>query len=206
VAVATGSRWRADGGGRWHDAGLPGLGTLPVFTPDDIMAGVLPEGPVVVFDDDHYYMGGVMAEVLRAAGRDVVLVTPESLVSAFTQYTLEQARIQARLIEMGVVIMVSSAVARLEAGGAVVACAFTGRERVVPAASVVMVTGQMSDDALYRALVAAPGDIRKVVRIGDCEAPGTIAAAVYAGHRFARRLDNANADVADFRRENVELG
>jgi len=31
-------------------------------TPDDIMAGALPEGPVVIFDDDHYYMGGVLAE------------------------------------------------------------------------------------------------------------------------------------------------
>ena len=47
--------------------------------------------------------------------------------------------------------------------------------------------------------------IRRVVRIGDCLAPGTIAAAVYGGHRFARRLDVANEDIADFRRENVVL-
>jgi len=44
-----------------------------------------------------------------------------------------------------------------------------------------------------------------VVRIGDCLAPGTIAAAVYGGHRFARRLDVGHEDVADFRRENVAL-
>ena len=58
--------------------------------------------------------------------------------------------------------------------------------------------------------MAAPAElrlagIRKVVRIGDCLAPGTIAAAVYAGHRFARALDVAAADAVDFRRENVAL-
>ena len=29
-----------------------------IMTPDDICAGLVPEGPVVVFDDDHYYMAG----------------------------------------------------------------------------------------------------------------------------------------------------
>ena len=48
----------------------------PVFTPDDIMDGRLPEGPVVVYDADGYYMGGVIAEQLRAAGLEVTLVTP----------------------------------------------------------------------------------------------------------------------------------
>jgi dimethylamine/trimethylamine dehydrogenase len=201
VAIATGARWRRDGMGRWHDGVLPGLGRLPVFTPDDVMAGTLPDGPVVIFDDDHYYMGGVMAEVLRAAGREVTLVTPESLVSAFTQYTLEQARIQRRLLEMGVGVMTTTALARLEPEGAVVACTYTGRERVVPAASVLLVTGQESDDALYAALTGAP----RVVRIGDALAPGTIAAAVYSGHRFARTLVERHGDVADFRREDVAL-
>jgi dimethylamine/trimethylamine dehydrogenase len=64
----------------------------------------------------------------------------------------------------------------------------------------------VAEDALYEELVAAPSPgIRGVVRIGDCLAPGTIAAAVYGGHRFARRLDVAHEDVADFRRENVVL-
>ena len=30
---------------------------------DDIMNGRLPEGRVVLYDDDHYYMGGVLAEL-----------------------------------------------------------------------------------------------------------------------------------------------
>ena len=39
------------------------------------MDGREPQGPVLVFDDDHYFMGGVIAERLRALGRDVTLVT-----------------------------------------------------------------------------------------------------------------------------------
>ena len=42
-----------------------------IFTPDDIMEGRMPAvGWVVIFDDDHYYMGGVLAEnVLKLAWR-----------------------------------------------------------------------------------------------------------------------------------------
>ena len=78
VGVATGSSWRADGVGRWHTLPIPTAG-LAVFTPDDLMAGARPpRGHVVVFDDDHYYMGGVVAELLRRDGYAVTLVTPDS--------------------------------------------------------------------------------------------------------------------------------
>ena len=51
--------------------------------PDDVMAGARPEGSrVAVLDDDHYYMGGALAELLRAEGYEVALITPEAVVSA----------------------------------------------------------------------------------------------------------------------------
>ena len=48
-------------------------------------------------------------------------------------------------------------------------------------------------DGLYVELAGDPerltdSGVLSVDRIGDCAAPGTIAAAVYAGHRAARRL------------------
>ena len=57
-----------DGVARMHVVPMPIDPALPVFTPDDLMDGRLPSGEVVVFDDDHYYMGGVLAELL-AQGR-----------------------------------------------------------------------------------------------------------------------------------------
>jgi dimethylamine/trimethylamine dehydrogenase len=39
------------------------------------------------------------------------------------------------------------------------------------------------------------------VSIGDCLAPSTIAAAVYAGHRYAREFDKPSAQDVAFARE-----
>ena len=210
VIVATGASWRRDGVGRHHSFPLPGIDRAKIYTPDGIMGGAVPEGPVVVFDDDHYYMGGVIAEKLRVAGLPVTLVTPESIVSSFTQFTLEQAVIHKRLIKLGIKIMTAKTVVALHEGEVEAACVYTGRRERVAAASVVLVTSQTSEDGLYHALVAKPealrdAGIRKVVRIGDCLAPGIIAAAVYSGHRVARELGVAPSDAVDFKRENVAL-
>jgi dimethylamine/trimethylamine dehydrogenase len=146
---------------------------------------------------------------LRRAGSAVTLVTPESLVSAFTVNTLEQVAIQRRLLELGVTLMTGKTLVALERDSAELACVFTKRRERIAAASVVLVTMQSPDDALYHALAARPDElrragIRKILRIGDCLAPGTIAAAVYSGHRFARELD-VIADAVPFRRETVQL-
>ena len=86
------------------------------------------------------------------------------------------------------------------------ACAHTGRTSRLPAASLVVVTARIPRDELYFALEADPealasAGIASLARIGDCSAPGTIAAAVYAGHEFARGLDVAGPEDAPFRRE-----
>src|SRR6476659_1492251 len=94
VAVATGCRWRADGVGRWHLRPIE-LEGIQILTPDDVMAGAEPEGGrVVVYDDDHYYLGGVVAEALGRSGHAVTFVTPAARVSEWTVNTLEQVRIQ----------------------------------------------------------------------------------------------------------------
>ncbi len=102
VVVATGARWRRDGVGRANPLPLAGHDSAMLFSPDDIMAGAQPLGPVVVFDDDHFYLGSVLAEKLRLAGLEVTLVTPAAEVASWTRNTLEQHRIQCRLIEIGV--------------------------------------------------------------------------------------------------------
>jgi dimethylamine/trimethylamine dehydrogenase len=105
VVLATGSTWRADGVGRANHRAISGADGPNVFTPDHIMAGdhivpgdrIMPgqavSGPVVVFDDDHYYMGGILAEKLRAEGHAVILATPAADISNWTHNTMEQVRI-----------------------------------------------------------------------------------------------------------------
>ncbi|GGR01050.1 oxidoreductase [Streptomyces netropsis] len=212
IAIATGATWRADGVGRYHSDPITGLGQIPVFTPDDIMDSRLPTGRVVLFDDDHYYMGGVIAERLVEHGCEVTFVTPESTVSAYTQFTAEQKRVQRRVMEMCADVRTATALRRTEPGTAHLSCVYTGRETTAPADAIVVVTGSTPRDELYTDLqdrgesaLTAVG-IRRVVRLGDCLAPGIIAAAVYSGHLFARTLNTALTDRTPFRRENVELG
>ncbi len=194
VLIATGATWRRDGSGRFHRAALADFGPADrIFTPDDIMAGPLPEDPVILFDDDHYYMGAVVAERLREAGNPVTLVTPADRVGAWGRYTAEQIRGQRRLIELGVAIVTGHAVAAFDGSEALLACAYTGREQRLTAAAVVTVTARQPNDGLYRAL---HGRVPSLRRIGDCEAPALIAAAVYAGHRYARELDAPLHDFA----------
>jgi dimethylamine/trimethylamine dehydrogenase len=209
VVIATGSRWRRDGVGRTNRRPIPGVERPGVITPDEVMAGDLPAGPVVIFDDDHYYMGGVLAETLRAAGREVTLVTPAALVSIWTENTLEQWRIQARLLELGVGIVTGHNLVGMDTASVEIACVFSERRRTLPAAAVVLVTSRVPDDALYHALASDPAaleraGIRDVARIGDCLSPGTIAAAVHSGHRFARDLSLALTDEVPFALESIE--
>ncbi len=210
VAIATGADWRRDGMGRANREPLPGWDGPQVFTPDDIMAGARLQGPVVIYDDDHYYMGGVLAEKLRGEGLDVTLATPEPLASAYTFYTLEQAAIQTRLLELGVEVIALHKAQAIDGAAVTLACVFTGKVRSVEAASVVLVTAMTPRDRLYRDLMADPAalaaaGIGQVTRIGDCYGPGTIAAAVYSGHRFARDLSVSPQDEVPFKRDLMAL-
>ena len=212
VAIATGSTWRRDGVARHNLAPIAIDTAMPVFTPDDLMAGNLPKGGVIVlYDDDHYYMGGVLAELLVQKGAKVTLVTPANLVSEWALNTLEQIRIQSRMIELGVTIVTAQAVSAVGAKGVTLSCAFTGRKRELACDAVVLVTTRLPEDALWHDLKARDGEwaaagIKSVRRIGDADAPAPIAWATYAGHRFARELDGEPLNGAlSFRREVTEI-
>ena len=211
IAIATGAHWRRDGVARQHVVPMPIDPDMPLFTPDDIMAGHAPMGRIVIYDDDHYYMGGVLAEKLALAGASVVLITPSAYVSDWTINTLEQGAIHRRLINAGVEIELNRGVTRIGPDHVVTNCSYTHATRPEPCDAVVMVTSRTSDDALYHDLMArhsdwADADILSVKLIGDAAAPGPIAWATYAGHRYARDLDMPDiGDALPFRREITQL-
>jgi len=196
IVVATGSKWRADGYGRYHSVPCPDLGpSEQVFTPNDIFEGRLPKGKALVFDDDHYYMGSVLAEALVAQGVEVCFVTPENLVSAWGVMTDEQYQVQQRLIELGVEIITAHGLDEFDGSNARLSCVYSERTREVAADAVVLVTTRIPVDDLYREIAgtiaadtSGSDPAPTVHKIGDCDAPAIIAAAVYAGHRYAREL------------------
>ncbi len=210
VAVATGATWRRDGVGRWHTQPIPFETGTDVLTPDDIMAGGRPSGSrVVVYDDDHYYMGGVVAELLRNEGFEVEIVTPAAQVSAWTVNTLEVDKIQRRLLLAGVTLRTSAALTAVGADKVTLASTYTGQLSEAAADSVVMVTARLPNEDLYQQLLARKeqGLIASVRAIGDAWAPGTIAAAVWSGRRYAEEFDAElpSNDVVPFRREVTQL-
>jgi dimethylamine/trimethylamine dehydrogenase len=200
ILLATGSAWRRDGTGRWHDDPIDGWKRPGVLTPDEVMAGAVPGGPVLVFDDEHYYMGGVIAEKLQREGVETILATPAAMVSAWTLYTDEQERIQARLIELGVRLETATVLEAIGDGKVELSCAYSGRARALEVSSVVTVTSREPTDALFHELA----DRADITRIGDCLAPGTIATAVYSGHRCAREMDEPESRGVGFRREHAQ--
>ena len=210
VVVATGCRWRSDGVGRWHGDPIPGHDRAAVFTPDDIMAGAEVPGPVVVFDDDFVYMGGLMAETLAAAGRQVTLVTPAGEASAWSYYTEELGRANEALVAASVELVANHDLGGFDGDGVDLTAVFGGAVSRRPAASLVMVTARIPNDELYYDLKSDDGaladaGIKSVTRVGDCLAPGTIAAAVHAGHGYARGLDEAAPADVSFKRERATV-
>ena len=193
VVLATGSTWRRDG------VGVLGMAAraFDALTPDDVFAGAAVVGPVVVYDDEHYFMGGALAERFAGAGLAVTLVTPQSTASAWTALTDEQGFVQGRLLGLGVRLVLSSFVVGQGAGAVRVACAYTGQESEVACGTLVLVTGRLPEEALWLELGG------RAVRVGDCLAPSSIADAVYSGHAFARGLGEMETPV---RRERAVLG
>jgi dimethylamine/trimethylamine dehydrogenase len=184
VVLATGSSWRKDGIGAMGETPAQIADDAPIATPDAL--GDL-AGPIVIHDDDHYAVASALAEKLKTAGHDVTYVTPASVVSSWTAMTDEQGFIQARLMALGVDLLLSHGLTGATRNEARFACAYSGEEKALPLGSLILVTGKLPDDALYHAL-AARADAPAMTRIGDCFNPSHIADAVFSGHRFAREL------------------
>jgi len=198
VVLACGSDWRRDAVGTFGE-GLPAIeGAAAVFTPDEVFADAVPEGPVTIYDDEHYFMGGALAERFARAGRVVTLVTPHHLVSAWTEMTDEQPFVQKQLMDLGVTLILSKRLVAVGAGQATWACVYSGRESIEPAANLVLVTGRLPRRELQDALAARQEDwadagLLSVTAIGDCLVPSSVADAVHSGHRYARELHDPDA-------------
>jgi dimethylamine/trimethylamine dehydrogenase len=215
VVVATGSYWATDGlNGASHDV-IPGADASVSWqaTPDQIMGeGKTLDGErILIFDNDGYFMGVSLAEMLAEAGKKVTLMTPMGHVAPYMHFTLEAPNMHRRLHSLGVEIVTHHLPSRFEEGSVVATHVYDehGHEATWEADGVVLVSQRRSNDALYRALKDEIGieglkaeGVDAMYRIGDCEAPRLIADAVFSGHRLAREIDSADPSIPlPFRRE-----
>ena len=205
IILATGATFRRDGRGRSIKHPIPGYDQSNVFTSDDLMEGKMPTGRVILYDDDHFYMGSVLTELLTQNGCDVTLVTPAPLVSYWTQFTLEQEKIQTRLMKLGVKLYTQTLLSDIQPDTVTLTHSLTGETSILPHEAIVLVADRISNDSLYYELqpALAEGKLQSLRLIGDAEAPNIIAQAVFSGHLAAREFDEEPMEGAPFKIERV---
>ena len=193
VVIATGARWLAR---------LCGANELPagpleaprVYTPDDLAAGALPEGPVAVFDYDNYYLGSAIAEHLAGRGRAVSYITTAGAAAAWGFMTNEQPLVHQSFARRGIALRTLQIVTGFDGETLRLAQIFSGEETRIGARSLVIVGYRAPGSTLHDALAPAarPGSLHLT---GDARAPGAVVHAVYQGHRTARELGLAEAEI-----------
>ena len=212
ILLATGAAWRHDGVGRTLWKPISGCEMENVLTPDDLMdgekaIGKLANGNWVIYDDDHYYMGGVLAERLASNGCDVSLVTPAPMVSYWSQFTLEQENIEHRLMKLGVRLFTRHVLDEIKRDSVRLSDTILGNRVELPRGGVVLVSDRRPNDSLYPPLKSALDEerLQSLRMIGDAEAPNIIAQAVFAGHLAAREFDEEKIEGTPFKVERVAV-
>ena len=189
VVIATGSRWRRDGLGYFNRRPLT-IDAPGVFTPDDIDQLDSADGDWLIYDDEHYFTAGAIAEKLLANGKRVRYLTPESSISSWTLMTDEQAFIAEKLLKMGLEADYTQRLKSLRDGCLVAEHTVSGEQIEHDFDNLLLVTSREPVDDLFHQL-----DPTTTSRIGDCLISSTIADAVYSGHRFARGFEEDPAQL-----------
>jgi dimethylamine/trimethylamine dehydrogenase len=169
-----------------------------VLTPEDIFRDEtpVPEGHIVVFDADGYYMGPSVAEELALRGHQVTWVTANVDPQGYMHYTGEGAAMLAKLRSLGVAIVTEHLVDEIHPDGSCrIKHLATNELQELQSSAVALVTARVPDTALFDELNSDPARLKeagidKLLRIGDCLEPRVIADVAFDGHRLAREIDS----------------
>lgn len=202
IIIATGSQWKNNGQGRDGRVKLKHDDSVVILTPDDLMAGKIPEGDVVIYDTDHYYMAGVLAEKCITLGNKVIYMSPANRVSDWTENTLEQQRIQTQLMSQNVELALSQTLLEIKDEQLISQCIYTRKKIFTPCKTLVLVTERHPNDSLFTR-IKNDHNFKHFALIGDAYAPGIIAQAVHSGHLEAELFGDKNTDKNIFKRDKV---
>ncbi|WP_119304765.1 oxidoreductase [Dongia deserti] len=200
IILATGSRWRKDGIGQSCHFPVQIDGDAVPLTPDDVLRRIQggqthwPKS-VTVYDDEHYYVGSLVAEHLAAMGCHVTFVTPAAEVAVWTHKTMEQTYYQSRMIRSGITILPHYRMAHISRNWCQLENVFVGSVVEVAHDAIVLVTAREPNRELHDAPFIALPTVRPTLA-GDASAPGTLVHVTYDAHRVARTIIEADSLVA----------
>jgi len=158
-----------------------------------------------VLDDDGFYLASVVAELLHKNGCEVTWLTADDQLAPWSMHTLDYRHIRKRIAGLGIETVVSQAVVGYADTQLTLENTWSHARIERECDAVVAITARLPNDALHESLLQrepewSDAGIRTVRCIGDAEAPGLIAHAVYAGHRYARELEEPMTGEVAFKR------
>ena len=201
VVTATGSTWQPS---IMDEKSAPVLidKTDTIITPEDVLNGCELKSPVIIFDFDYYYMGGLMAEYIKDLGHKVTIITPFDKVSPWSFNSNEIDEIQLRLLEKDIRVFTQNRIITVEDSSVKTIHKVSHEETDIDRGSLVLVGYRKQNDSLYSDLNSRKADlsssgIKSLQNIGDSNAPGAVVHAVYAGHLYANTFDQEDTDTSD---------
>jgi dimethylamine/trimethylamine dehydrogenase len=166
-----------------------------LFTPDDILKGCELQSPVVIYDFDYYYMGGLIAEYISDRGHEVTIITPFENISPWSFMSNEVNAIKATMHKKNIKTITEHRISEFKNESLSLTHKVTKEVMDVDRKSLVIVGMRLPDDSLYQKLNAnqpllEDSGIKTLKNIGDSNAPGAVFHAVYAGHMYANTFDS----------------
>jgi NADPH-dependent 2,4-dienoyl-CoA reductase/sulfur reductase-like enzyme len=177
VIVATGSR-------PLNRVPWPEPPTVDGLTALEAGLSALPDGPIVVDDPVGGPIGVGIAEWLAEQGRDVTIVSPDSVIGTQLAITGDLVAANGRLQRAKVGRELRTEIVAGGAGMLMLEDVWTGRRRDLACSTVIDCGHRQAEDTLYTGLqLGARAD-----RAGDCIAPRTVYEAILEGRRAALRI------------------
>ena len=193
VVTATGSAWQPS---IMDEKSAPVLidKTDTIFTPENVLNGCELKSPVIIFDFDYYYMGGLMAEYIKDLGHEVTIITPFDKVSPWSFNSNEIDEIQLRLQEKDIRVITQCRIKKVKDSSVKLIHKVSHEETDIDRGSLVLVGYRKQNDSLFSDLNSREEDlktsgIKSLQNIGDSNAPGAVVHAVFAGHLYANTFD-----------------
>ena len=193
VVTATGSTWQPS---IMDEKSAPVLidKSDSIFTPEDILNGCELKSPVIIFDFDYYYMGGLMAEYIKDLGHEVTIITPFDKVSPWSFNSNEIDEVQLRLLEKNIKVITQCRIRKVKDSSVKLIHKVSHEETDIDRGSLVLVGYRKQNDSLFSDLNSREEDLKKsgiksLQNIGDSNAPGAVVHAVFAGHLYANTFD-----------------
>ena len=188
VMIATGAKWAEDAVGRHSDTGFETTDKNMIIGAERILNGEKIDAEcIVIYDDDHYYIGSVMALELAKRGHKVVLVTPAGRACSWGKYTDEQVPSNLALYDANVKVVTNKTIINVEQGTAEAKCIYSSEVTAIKCDAIIPLTRRIPSVDLYNSLATSIDNECKpsIIKIGDADAPSHIAAAIYSGYRSA---------------------